>query len=87
MDRNHRVCARALRASTLLLLLAATAAAQLTRGEREDRELRRLHPIDLRVGESRLVDRGLVQRIRCRDGVLVVQPFGRSAVVQCMPRL
>ena len=89
MDRKPQTYARAACASTLLLLLAATAAAQLARGgaSGEERRLRRLYPIDLALGESRLVDRRVAERIRCRGGVLVVQPFGRSAIVTCVPRL
>ena len=88
MDRKYRMYVRAVRASALLLLLAATATAQPTRGDRRDeRSLRRLYPIYLALGEGRLVDRRLVERIRCEAGVLVVRPFGQSAFVQCVLRL
>ncbi|HXS79188.1 MAG TPA: hypothetical protein VN818_02845 [Gammaproteobacteria bacterium] len=88
MDRKYRLYVRVVRASTLLLLLAATATAEPTRGDRrEERSLRRLYPITLALGERRLVDRRLVDRIHCQGGVLVVRPFGRSVFVQCLLRL
>jgi hypothetical protein len=86
MDRTYRFRARSVQV-TLLLLLAATAVAQASRGNREERRLRRLEPIYLQVGERRLVDRRLVERIRCEGGVLTVRPFGRSALVECVLRL
>jgi hypothetical protein len=82
MDRGYAIRARWVRA-TLLLLIAATAFAQPPRGSREERALRKLEPIYLRLGERRLVDRRLVERIRCERGVLTVRLFGRSALVEC----
>jgi hypothetical protein len=39
------------------------------------------------MGERRLVDRRLVERLRCQGGVLTVRPFGRSALVECVPQV
>jgi len=89
MGRNYQMCACAALASALLV--AATAGAQLTRGNREgtreERRLNKLYPIDLATGETRLVDRRLIPRLRCRGGILIIRPLGQSAAVQCLPRL
>jgi hypothetical protein len=67
----------------LLLVAAACAVAQSPRGSREERALRKSNPIYLALDERRLVDRTLVERIRCEQGVLIVRPFGRTALVSC----
>lgn len=67
----------------LLFFAAACAVAQSPRGSREERALRKSNPIYLELDERRLVDRTLVDRIRCEQGVLIVRPFGRTALVSC----
>jgi hypothetical protein len=81
MDRANRVPRRAL--AVLLLVVAAGAVAQPPRGNREERALRKSDPIYLELHESRLVERSLVERIRCVRGVLIVRPLGRFALVYC----
>ena len=81
MDRTERI--RSSPALALLLLVAACAVAQFPRGNREERALRRSNPIYLQLDERRLVDRTLVERIRCEQGVLIVRPLGRTALVSC----
>jgi len=75
------------RAVALLALLAATVVAQPPHGNREERALRRRDPIYLQMGERRLIDRRLVERIRCPGGVLTVRSFGSSALVECAPHV
>jgi hypothetical protein len=67
----------------VLLAAAACAAAQSPRGGPEARALRKSNPIYLELHERRLVERTLVERIRCVQGVLIVRPFGRTALVYC----
>ena len=81
MDRKGRVPSSS--ALALLLWVAACAVAQSPRGNREERALRRSNPIYLELDERRLVDRTLVERIRCEQGVLIVRPLGRTALVSC----
>ena len=84
MDRTERAPGRSSRALALLLLIAAAnVGAQSPRGSREERALRKSDPIYLKLDETRLVDRALVDRIRCERGVLTVRPLGRSALVYC----
>jgi hypothetical protein len=97
MDRTEILGNRSRRCSTsgihalvpssalaLLLLVAATCAvAQSSRGNREERALRKSNPIYLELDERRVVDRTLVERIRCRQGVVIVRWFGRTALVYC----
>jgi hypothetical protein len=85
MDRAKRIPRRAL--AVLLLIAAASAVAQPPRGNREERALRKSDPIYLELHERRLVDRTLVERIRCKRGVLIVRPLGRLALVYCDVRL
>ena len=77
MDRTERAFA------LLLFFAAACAVAQSPRGSREERALRKSNPIYLALHERRLVDRTLVERIRCEQGVLIVRPFGRTVLVSC----
>jgi len=67
----------------LLFFAAACAIAQSPRGSREERALRKSNPIYLELDERRLVDRTLVERLRCEQGVLIVRPFGRTVLVSC----
>lgn len=84
MDRTKQIPPPSSRALALLLLVAAACAvAQSPRGSREERALRKLNPIYLELDERRLVDRTLVERIRCEQGVLIVRPLGRTALVSC----
>ena len=83
MDKRYGIRA----CSALLLLLAATAVAQPSPGNSEERRPRQLDPIYLKLDERRLVDRRLVERIRCLEGVLIVRPFGRTVLVQCVLHL
>jgi hypothetical protein len=85
MDRTEPIPRRSSRAFALLLLVVAAmhAAAQPSRGSREQRALRKSPPIHLKFDEARLVDRALVDRIRCERGVLIVRLLGRSALVSC----
>lgn len=66
-----------------LLVAAACAVAQSPRGNRDGRALRKSNSIYLELNERRFVDRVLVERIRCEQGVLIVRPFGRTALVSC----
>ena len=84
MDRTE-IPSRVL--ALLLLVAAVSAVAQSPRGSREERALRKSNPINLNLNleldERRLVDRTLVERIRCKQGVLIVRPYGRTALVSC----
>ena len=79
MDRTDILTSSALAP----LLLVATCAIAQSRGDREERVLRRSNPIYLELDERRVVDRTLVERIRCEQGVLIVRWFGRTALVYC----
>jgi hypothetical protein len=81
MDRANRVSRRAL--AVLLLIAAAGTVAQPPVGNGEERALRKSDPIYLELYERRLVDRSLLERIRCVRGVLIVRPLGRFALVYC----
>jgi hypothetical protein len=70
-------------AQALALLLSFAAACAAAQSPREQRALRKTNPIYLELDERRLVDRTLVERIRCKQGILVVRPFGRTALVSC----
>jgi hypothetical protein len=84
MDRKRLISRRASRALALVALFAALhAVAQSPRGSREERALRKSPPIFLKADETRLVDRTLVDRMRCERGVLIVRPLGRQALVSC----
>lgn len=82
MQRTGEIFRRSSQA-LVLLLLVANVVAQAPRGNREERSLRKSNPIYLESDERRLVDRRLVERIRCNRGVLIVRPLGRSALVYC----
>jgi len=81
MDRTEIFSPSAL--ALVLLVAAACAVAQSSRGNGEERALRKLNPIYLELDERRFIDRNLVERVRCEQGVLIVRPFGRTALVYC----
>jgi hypothetical protein len=84
MDRTRIPTPSTPALALVLFFVAACAVAQTpSRGSREERALRRSHPIYLELDERRLVDRKLVERIFCAQGTLVVRPFGRTALVSC----
>ena len=84
MDRPDRIPSSSLQALALVLFFAAACGvAQTPRGSREERALRKSNPIYLELDERRLVDRTLVERIRCEQGVLIVRPLGRTVLVSC----
>lgn len=80
MDRTE-IPSRVL--ALLLLVAAVSAVAQSPRGSREERALRKSNPIYLELDEQRLVDRTLIERIRCKQGVLIVRSYGRTVLVSC----
>ena len=82
MDRPERIPSSS-QALALVLFFAAACAVAQSPGSREERALRRSSPIYLELDERRLVDRTLVERIRCEQGVLIVRPLGRTALVSC----
>ena len=83
MDRPERIPSSSQALALVLFFAAACAVAQSPRGSSEERALRRSSPIYLELDERRLVDRTLAERIRCRQGVLIVRPLGRTALVSC----
>jgi hypothetical protein len=83
MDSTRNRLRSMLVAALLMLLTSDATVPQSPRGDRKERGVSRLDPIDLQLGERRLVDVRLVERIRCQGGILTVRPFGRTALVEC----